>query len=127
MATHGSTKELSVRHEVYIAQLYGGRRSASSGAAVTDQGDVYVPYENTLIECKVQCGELVGKPVRATLLRQFTKVAEEAAETLSEPAMALRFYAPDNFLANEEGWVDLTVRLTADDLYRSHVLRLRAM
>lgn len=124
MAARGSKKELSQRHEKYIAQVYGGRQSASSGGAVTDEGDVYVEWENTLVECKGQFGELAGaKPVRSTLLKQFTKVALEATEKLAEPAVALRFYDPENFMANDQGWVDLTVRLTADDVMRSYQLR----
>lgn len=120
MATRGTKKELSVRHEDHIASVYGGRRSKSSGAAVTDEGDVYVAGEGTLFECKGQFGELAGNgPVRSTLLTQFTKVAREATDLLSEPAMALRFYAPKNILADGDGWVDLTVRLTADDVDRS--------
>lgn len=120
MAPRGSKKELSQRHERYIACVYGGRVSPSSGGAVTDEGDVYIASENVLVECKAQFGELVGnKPVRATLLKQFAKVAMEATDKQAEPVMALRYYAPDSFIADDEGWVDLTVRLTADDVVRS--------
>lgn len=118
MALKGSKKDLSERHEREIAGSYRGRRSESSGGAVTDDGDVITQSE--LIECKGQFGELTGnKPVRSTLLTQFTKIAEEAYQQLRDPVIALRFYAPDSLLANENGYVDFTVRLTADDLRRT--------
>lgn len=119
MAARGSKKELSQRHEDYVAGMYGGTRSSSSGAAVTDEGDVRVVADNTLFECKGKFGELIGqKPVSSTLLNQFEKVTDEAYGVLKEPAMALRFYVPGSVLADSDGWVDLVVRLLDDDLRR---------
>jgi hypothetical protein len=111
MATRGSSKALSVEQEDFIATLYGGKRSASSGAADTDQGDVRTPSD--LIECKVKGS--YGKPTRAALVTTFEKIAEEAYTEGREPVLALRFYMPDSMLADSKGWVDLSVRRTADD------------
>lgn len=120
MAKRGTKKELSVRHEQDIADVYDGKRSASSGGAVTDEGDVRVLSDNTLFECKGQFGTRTGSaPVRSTLLRQFEKVSDEAYAIGKTPAMALRFYAPESFLSDQEGWVDLTVRMLEDDIQRS--------
>lgn len=129
MAKRGSKKELSVRHENAVAATYDGTRSKSSGGAVTDEGDVRVISDNTLFECKGRFGGLAGaKPVRSTLLRQFEKIADEAFSVNKEPALALRFYAPESFLADANGWVDLTVRLMDDDAQRVWELdRLRGL
>lgn len=119
MATKGSKKELSVRQENFVADLYNGVRSKSSGAAVTDEGDVRAPHLGLLIECKGQFGELTGnKPVRSTLLKQFEKAADEAWSVGMEPALALRFHAPDSVLADNDGWVDLIVHAIAGDAFR---------
>lgn len=126
MARKGSKKELSVRHEQCVADLYGGKRSNSSGGAVTDEGDVRVVTDNTLFECKGKFGTLLGQvPVKATLLKQFEKVFDESAAVLKEPALALRFYSPQSVLADSEGWVDLAVRLLEDDAMRSTKLAER--
>lgn len=118
MAKRGSKKQLSVEQEDYVAAQYGGKRSASSGASVTDQGDVRVLSSDTLFECKGKFGERTGeKPVRSTLLKEFEKIADEAWAEGKDPAMALRFYKPDSILADSKGYVDLTVRLLADDAF----------
>lgn len=125
MAKRGSTKALSIEQEEHVAKLYGGRRSASSGASPTDLGDVRVEAEDTLFECKGTFGELTGKnPCRSTLVTQFEKVADEAWQGGKEPAMALRFYMPDSPLADKRtGMVDLSVRLLRDDALRSEVVQ----
>lgn len=124
MAAKGSKKELSVRHEQEVAEAFNGIRSNSSGGAVTDEGDVRVTADNALIECKGQFGTLAGNTeVRSTLLRQFEKITDEAYSVGKEPVMALRFYSPDSFLADNHGWVDLTVRLLDDDVERSGTIR----
>lgn len=113
MAERGSSKALSVTHEEWIAKLYGGRRSASSGAADNDQGDVRSLED--LIECKLTGGP--GAPARSTLLKTFEKVAQEAYSEGREPVVALRFYSPDCVLADSNGWVDLTVRRAREDAF----------
>jgi hypothetical protein len=114
MASRGSKKALSKEHEEFIARRYAGRRSPSSGASPTDLGDVRVERE-TLIECKGKFGERIGdKPVRSTLLRQFEKVSDEA---WAGDMVPLRFYDPESPCANNEGYVDLVVKLLEDDIY----------
>lgn len=124
MATKGSKKELSVRQEEYVALAFEGIRSKTSGAAITDEGDVRVANEGVLIECKGQFGELAGDtPVRATLIKQWEKIADEAYTVGYVPALALRFYVPDSKLADSEGFIDLVVRDLDDDAHRSFMLR----
>lgn len=120
MAQRGSSKDRSVEHEEYIAKVYGGRRSPSSGASLTDPGDVRPRDEDTLFECKTT-GE-PGKPKRTTLIQIMEKVWDEAAECSREPAVAMRYFDPTSPLANRKGWVDFTVRLTTDDAVRSLAL-----
>lgn len=110
-------KQLSRLHEEWIASQYGGQRSPSSGASDTDKGDVRIASSKTIFECKMT-GEPGGDSKRTTLLRQMEKVADEAWAEGKEPAVALRFFCPDSPLADVFGWVDLTVRLTVNDVYR---------
>lgn len=120
MASRGTKKYYSEQHENFIADLYGGRRSESSGAAVTDGGDVTDP--DTRWECKYKgspAEPLKGKP---TILKQFEGIADEAWEVGREPALALRFYWPESVLAAADGWVDLSVRLVSDDRERNRRL-----
>lgn len=108
MAPRGSRKRLSVDHEEAIARAYGGKRSPSSGGAAHDYGDVRCPDQ--LIECKATMQETKPK-----VLKEFEKIAVEAYAEGREPALALRYFAPDSILADTDGWVDLMVRRVADD------------
>jgi hypothetical protein len=108
MAKRGSSKRISVDHEDYIARVYRGKRSPSSGGAGHDNGDVRT--EDLLIECKASRPN--GRP---KTLRDFEKVAKEAYAEGRDPALALRYFAPESILANTDGWVDLIVRRVADD------------
>lgn len=118
MATWGGDKALSNAHEDFVAALYGGRRSASSGAADTDAGDVRVRGQNTLFECKRRGS--TAKPLSSTpgIVTQMEKINDEAAAEGYEPALALRFYLPDSILADRSGWVDIVCRLAHDDARR---------
>lgn len=109
-----SKKELSRRHEDYVAKIYDGKRSPSSGASVVDKGDVRAKTSATIFECKLT-GAPGGPSKRTTLLSVMEKTADEAWAEGLEPAVCLRLFCPESPLANVEGWVDLTVRLTADD------------
>jgi hypothetical protein len=115
MAKRGTKKWFSVNQEDYIARLFSGRRSASSGAAVTDAGDVRCPV--LLIECKTVVPNPT-KPKRPGWLKQFEKVAEEAWAEGREPMMAFRFYDSDSILSDSDGIIDLTVRIAKDDAMR---------
>jgi hypothetical protein len=113
VAKRGSTKFLSVQQEDFIARNYHGRRSPSSGGAVTDQGDVRTP--DYLIECKMSGGP--GKPVKTPkLVKDLEKVTEEAWSEGKTPLLALRYYDPDSILADRDGWIDLVVQRVADHL-----------
>lgn len=115
MAKRGSVKWLSVRQEDRIARIYGGTRSPSSGAHESDQGDIRTQRE--LIECKHK--GTFDKPAASISLKlgDFEKIADEAWSEGREPVMALSLYAPDSVLANADGEVDFTVRLTLDDFH----------
>lgn len=117
MARRGSVKYLSVRQEDYIARLFNGRRSKSSGAAEHDAGDVRCVH--LLIECKMtgNPGATVSKPV-PRFVQDFEKIAREAWEESKDPMLALRYYSPDSVLAGADGWIDLTLRLATDDAER---------
>lgn len=115
MAKRGSTKWLSERQENRVARIYGGRRSPSSGAAVTDAGDVRTKRE--LFECKHR--GTFDKPAKSITLKlsDFEKIADEAWSEGKDPVMVLSLYAPDSVLANKDGEVDFTLRLTMDDFH----------
>lgn len=123
MAKRGSDKARSVAHEDYVAGIFGGKRSASSGASPTDLGDVRT--WKYLIECRTtgdaqqdSTRKESGKPVRrSTLLQHFEKITEEAYADGHLPMVALRFWAPESILAREDGWVDLVVQKAEDVAY----------
>ena len=99
-----------------MARTYGGRRSASSGAADNDQGDVRTP--TLLIEAKVTGGPGQIKPL-PKFVREFEKITEEAWSEGREPVLALRYFAPDSILSDTRGWIDLAVRRVIDDAYEA--------
>ncbi len=102
-----------------MAQMYGGRVSPSSGAAVTDEGDVHTKYE--LIECKHTGAPTKPAQSISVNLRVLEKIVDEARETGKVPGLALRMYNPDSGLADRDGMIDIMVRLMPDDLER-HLL-----
>lgn len=108
MAKRGSAKDRSVRQEEYIAQRFRGTRSPSSGAAVSDQGDVR--NQTYLIECKVR-GQY-DKPAKSISIStdDLEKITNEAWSEGKEPMMALRIIAdPSHPLADKDGHIDLVV------------------
>lgn len=124
MAKRGSKKATSIEQEDFVANAYEGVRSPTSGASITDGGDVRAKEDGTLFECKY-----VGSPAypparKSTLLVQMEKIAMEAAEEGLSPALALRFWCPDSPLSNWQGWVDLTVRTMGDDVLRSEQVKM---
>jgi hypothetical protein len=92
VARRGSTKRRSVDHEDYIARLYNGKRSASSGGADNDNGDVR--SETLLIECKMTGGPGEKPKPLPKFVQHLEKVAEEAYLEGREPVVALRYFAP---------------------------------
>ena len=113
MARRGSSKDRAVIHEEYIARRYDGKRSASSGAADTDQGDVRT--SDLLIECKTTGGPGRRRPL-PIFVQHLEKVCLEAWEEGREGAVALRYYEPSSKLANRDGWVDVIARTVRADL-----------
>jgi len=109
MAARGSSKDRSVRQEEYVASRFpSAKRSPSSGAAVSDQGDVR--NHQYLIECKVR-GQY-DKPAKSISIsmEDLAKITDEAWSEGKEPLMALRIIAdPAHPLADRDGHIDLIV------------------
>lgn len=121
MARRGSSKARSVEQEDWVARLYHGKRSPSSGAADTDAGDVRTPL--SLIECKTTgYPGKEPKPQVPRFIRWLEKVVKEAYEEGRSGALALRYYDPDSILATPDGWVDVVVRPIPDDVIREEAL-----
>lgn len=116
-----TVKELSRQHEELIARMYGGKRSRSSGASAVDKGDVRSQTDETIFECKLT-GAPGGDSKRTTLMKVMEKTADEAWAEGKQPAVCLRLFCPESPLSNQEGWVDMTVRLTADDCVRERLI-----
>jgi hypothetical protein len=116
VAKRGSTKALSVAHEDWVAWLYRGRRSPSSGGAATDRGDVRCL--DHLFECKMT--GTYEKPKRSISLKldDMEKIADEAQQEGKSWAMAIRFYAPGSPVADKDGFVDVTLRPSREDAER---------
>lgn len=112
MAKRGTVKRKSVEQEDFIAAQYHGRRSASSGAAVTDPGDVRT--ETSLIECKVM-GNPEESIKRPGFARDMEKITEEAWSENRIPRLAIRWYDPESILADRNGWCDVVVKRVVDD------------
>lgn len=112
MAKRGTVKRASVEQEDFIAKHYGGKRSASSGAADTDQGDVRT--DKCLIECKMTGGP--GKTnSKPKFVKDLEKVTEEAWSEDRIPVLTLRYFDPDSILSDRDGWIDLVVKRVVDD------------
>lgn len=111
---------MSLAQEEMIANLYFGKRSPSSGAAVGDQGDVRT--DDDLIECK-HAGTY-EKPAKSISLKvsDIEKIADEAFSEGRQWAMALRVYNPDSPAADKAGFIDMIVRPIEDDLLRESML-----
>jgi hypothetical protein len=96
-----------VQQEDYIAKLFDGKRSASSGAAEHDAGDVRCEY--LLIECKVRMPSPTVSRPKPQFIQQLEKVAKEAYESGKDPALALRYFDDKSPLAGPDGWIDVVV------------------
>ena len=102
------TKTLRAQnHENYIARMYKGKRSPSSGASWVDRGDVRFEIEtyNYTAECKT-----TEKKSFSIKKETWNKIVEEAQEQGRRPCMFIRF-------EDESGkMIDLVVRSIHDDL-----------
>lgn len=120
MALSGTSKARSVEQEDRIARLYGGTRSLSSGASVHDSGDVLAAGD--LIECKTT--GTVAKPAKLPgFMQEFEKVAIEAIERGLNPVLCLQYYCPDSDIANRAGMVEVSIRLTFNDVDMAAIRR----
>lgn len=110
-----STTALSKLQEDHIAKLYNGKRSPSSGASWSDQGDIryefhtdeIAPYDilfSFLGECKTTQAKSISLKKEV-----WEKIAEEAAHSKRRPCMFIRFH-------DENGkHLDLVIRDVNDD------------
>lgn len=78
-----TVKHLSVEQESWVADLLEGRRSRSSGASITDKGDVIT--SDLLIECKY-----TDKASKSIKRSDWLKITQEAYRRGRRPALALR-------------------------------------
>lgn len=108
MATKGTTRAMSERHESFLAQLFGGRLTRNSGAGA-DKTDGRHDRSTTDERCWAWDG-------KATMARSIS-VTRDAWEKLEDqahpdiPMMPIRFYDNDRL----EGSLDLVV-VHAEDL-----------
>lgn len=103
-----TTTALAQRHENYIAKMYGGRRSPSSGASWSDRGDVRLTIKDDF-EFTSECKATEAKSY-SLKLDTWKKIVEEAQEQNRRPCMFVRFQT-------ETGeTIDLVVRSIHDDL-----------
>ena len=108
MASDPTTRDLSDRHEAYLAELFGGRRSRGSGNQTGSPLDVRMDPNHRFafgFEGKSTRGKSLSVP-----LSMIDKLNEQAHGL--RPALALRWYRPDNLLVPLH---DL-VAVRADDL-----------
>ena len=140
MAKRDTSKRRSVDQENWVAQQYNGKVSPSSGGAATDRGDVRT--ERQLIECKyiglktmVKTAdwstekkgynlETVEKPWKSIRIEieDLEKICDEAWHEGREPVMQIQVKNPDSPIANDKGFINITVRLTSDDVYRNDIV-----
>lgn len=98
MARKPTTRDLSDKHEVYLAELLGGRRTRGSGNQFVDQmdgkNDRHEQSHALAWDGKATQGKSVG------VTREMWSKAVEQSHGLV-PAIALRFYGPGYGLAPE--------------------------
>ena len=140
MAKRDTSKRRSVDQENWVASQYNGKVSPSSGGAVTDRGDVRT--ERQLIECKyiglkkvtvttewneekrgfdLETVEKPSKSIRIDI-EDLEKICDEAWHEGREPVMQIQVKNPESPLANDKGLINITVRMTSDDVYRNDIV-----
>lgn len=108
MATDPTTRKLSDKHEVYLAELLGGRRTKGSGNQFADQMDGKNDRHSQAHALAWDGKATRGKSVGVT--RDMWAKAVEQSHGLTT-VLALRWYSPGNALRPE---LDLIVT-QADD------------
>lgn len=108
-----TAKSQSQDQEEMIANLYGGRRSPSSGASVLDDADVATTHD--LMECKTTG---IGKPAQSIRvhLKDLERLFEKAAQTHRWPVLQIQIYNPDSPIADKDGMVNWALRPLEDDV-----------
>lgn len=108
MQSRAKTKTaMAQRHEGYIARMYGGRRSPSSGASWSDRGDVRLSIKDCEFTAECKTTETKSYSLKRDT---WNKIVEEAQEQNRRPCMFIRFQL-------ESGdSIDLVVRSIHDDL-----------
>jgi hypothetical protein len=94
MAKDPTTRDLSDAHEIWLAETFGGRRTRGSGNQFRDQLDVRQDDELAWplgIDGKATRGKSLS-----ISLDMWAKLVEQAHQLT--PAIALRWYEPDNRL-----------------------------
>ncbi len=107
-------KRFSQEQEAQIAKAYEGRVSPSSGARSNDPGDV--SFSGHLVECKLTGDPATDKKSFSIKIDDLEKIHDEAHALGRTPMMAIRIYNNDSLLSGNKGYVDLVVRLLADDV-----------
>jgi Holliday junction resolvase len=102
-----TTTARAQKHENYIAKMYKGRRSPSSGASWSDRGDVRFDIENYKFTAECKTTEKKSFSIKKDT---WNKIVEEAQEQDRRPCMFVRF-------EDESGnTIDLIVKSIHDDL-----------
>lgn len=95
MAGDRTTRDLSDRHELFLAELFGGNRTRGSGNQSNQPLDVRMDRSEPFALGFE--GKSTRKASLSVPLATWTKLVEQAHGL--RPALALRFYADDNRLA----------------------------
>jgi hypothetical protein len=66
-----------------------------------------------LIEAKMTMSERIPE-----FIKKLEKIAQEAYSEGREPALAMRWHEPKSVLADQDGWIDITIRRTDEDALR---------
>jgi Holliday junction resolvase len=102
-----TTTARAQKHENYIAKMYNGRRSPSSGASWADRGDVRFDISDFQFTAECKTTEKKSFSIKK---ETWDKIVEEAQEQNRRPCMFIRF-------EDETGrMIDLVVRSIHDDL-----------
>lgn len=94
MASDPTTRDMSDKHELFLQQLFGGRRTPGSGNGFANQMDVRNNRDEPLplaIDGKSTFNKSVG-----VTLEMWEKAVEQAGDLT--PVLALRWYVKDNTL-----------------------------
>lgn len=104
MPSNPPTAEMGERHELYLAEVFGGAKTRASGSKWFDQGDVRNNHDQPFAFC-VDGKSTLGKSIAVT--RDMIKKIRDQAQG-EAPALGLRFYGNANLDQVDEDWVAVT-------------------